>query len=215
MGRDYNNSQTNASPKTLNTNNTRFLTGFTCKLPDGEPVWFRPVRTTDSDIIRNGLSTLSIQSRYQRFFTPISSLSASQLQHLTRIDQINHVAWIALSQSRPEQPGLGIGRFVRLPEQPGIAELAMVVIDSHQHKGVGTYLLAVLCLEAQAKAVETLRAFVLPDNTVMSHWFGRLGASGIFENGVYRMDLVIPGDLWAAPASPAEQKLREAIVQIC
>jgi len=47
---------------------------------------------------------------------------------------------------------------------------------------------------ASIKGIEILRGFVLPDNTVLRNWLGRLGAVGVYENAVYRMDLTISGD---------------------
>jgi hypothetical protein len=58
--------------------------------------------------------------------------------------------------------------------------------------------MAMLYRMASIKGIEILRGFVLPDNTVMSNWLGRLGAVGIFENELYKMDLTVRGDLFVA-----------------
>ena len=171
---------------------------FTLPLRDGELVDFRPVKQNDKETIQKGMLDLSSKSRYFRFFSPILKLSDAQLYNFTEIDQQNHVAWIALAHNEPEQRGLGIARFIRIQNQPEIAEFGVAVIDSYQHRGLGTILLAVINRMASIKGIEILRGFVLADNTVMISWLGRLGAVGVYENGVYRMDLTVGDDLFSS-----------------
>ena len=171
---------------------------FTLSLRDGELVDFRPVRQSDKVTIQKGMLALSSKSRYFRFFSPILKLSAEQLNNFTEIDQQNHVAWIALAHNEPEDRGLGIARFIRIQNQPEIAEFGVAVIDSYQQRGVGTILFAVLHRMASIKGIKILRGYVIPDNTVMSSWLGRLGAVGAYENGVYRMDLTVSDDLFSS-----------------
>ncbi|MDD2722696.1 MAG: GNAT family N-acetyltransferase [Methylovulum sp.] len=169
---------------------------FTYPLRDGELVDFRPVRPDDKEIIQKGMLALSTESRYFRFFSPILKLSDAQLHNFTEIDQHHHVAWIALADNGPGHQGVGIARFIRIENQPTVAEFGMVVIDSYQHRGVGTILLAVLDRIASIKGIEILRGFVLTENLVMGSWLGRLGAVGVYENDHYRMDLTVRGGLF-------------------
>ena len=173
------------------------IEAFTLVLRDGELVDFRPVKPNDKGVIQKGMLELSLKSRYFRFFSPILKLSETQLHNFTDIDQHHHVAWIALSHDEAEPRGLGIARFIRIQNQPEIAEFGIAVIDSYQHRGLGTILMALLYRMASPNGIEILRGFVLPDNTVMSNWLGRLGAVGIFENDLYKMDLTVGGDLFA------------------
>ena len=171
---------------------------FTLSLRDGELVDFRPVKQNDKETIQKGMLALSSKSRYFRFFSPILKLSDTQLYNFTEIDQQNHVAWIALAHNEPEDRGLGIARFIRIQDQPEIAEFGVAVIDSYQHRGLGTILLEVLHRMASIKGIEILRGYVLADNTIMSNWLSRLGAVGVYENGVYRMDLTVNDDLFSS-----------------
>ena len=188
--------------------------GFALPLRDGELVDFRPVRQADRETIQLGMSGLSLQSRYFRFFTPIAKLSDAQLHYFTEVDQQNHIAWIALAHDQPGHPGLGIARFIRMQNQPTMAEFAVVVLDSHQQKGLGTILMAILYRMAAIKSIQTLRGFILPENTVMSDWLARLGAVGDYENAVYRMDLAVCSDLSCLTDSPTGRRFRECILSI-
>ncbi|WP_427551883.1 N-acetyltransferase family protein (plasmid) [Methylomonas sp. MS20] len=170
---------------------------FTLPMRDGELVDFRPVRPDDKETIQQGMLALSLKSRYFRFFSPIAKLSDIQLHHFTEIDQHDHIAWIAHAHNEPEHQGVGIARFIRIQDQPTIAEFALVVIDSYQHRGLGTVLLAMLDRIASKKGIEILRGFVLADNSVMFSWLSRLGASGVCEIDRYRMDLTVNGDLFS------------------
>jgi GNAT superfamily N-acetyltransferase len=105
------------------------------------------------------------------------------------------VAWIAVSKNQAEQTGLGIARFIRSMQQPGVAEFAMVVLDSYQNRGLGSIFMSLLYKLAHSKNIEILQAAVLSENTVMSTWLSRLGAVGTFDNGSYRMDLKISTEL--------------------
>jgi RimJ/RimL family protein N-acetyltransferase len=182
----------------MDSNNFHNFEGFTLPLRDGELVDFRPVKQNDKETIQKGMLALSSKSRYFRFFSPILKLSDTQLHDFTEIDQQNHVAWIALGHDEPEDRGLGIARFIRIQNQPEIAEFGVVVIDSYQQRGLGTILLAVLHRMASINRIDKLRGYVLADNSVMSNWLGRLGAVAVYENGLYRMDLSVKGHLFSS-----------------
>jgi GNAT superfamily N-acetyltransferase len=188
--------------------------GLVLALPDGERVDFRPVRQDDRETIRLGMSALSVKSRYFRFFTPLVRLSDAQLHYFTEVDQYNHVAWIALAHDDPAHPGLGIARFIRDRDQPAIAEFAVVVIDSHQHKGLGTLLMAVLYRMAVIGGIAKLRGFILPENTVMSQWLGRLGAIGEYANETYRMDLTVNSDYSYLPDNSTGRRFRDSLEKL-
>jgi len=167
---------------------------FQFTLRDGTQVLLRPVIPEDRERIENGMVALSAESRYSRFFTTAARLSDQQLRHFSEVDQHNHVAWVALDSSKPKHPGLGIARFIRTNEEPTVAEMAFVVIDAYQCRGLGTILLAVLYLVAEARGIQVLRAVVLSENTSVCNWLRNLGAMELYEWGEYRLDLVLHRD---------------------
>jgi hypothetical protein len=85
-------------------------------LRDGTPILVRPI--VPKDRLRAGFARLSQESRYRRFMTPLDSLSDQQLRYLTEIDYANHMAWGALDPTQPDQPGVGVARYIRLPRRP-------------------------------------------------------------------------------------------------
>jgi len=188
--------------------------GFTVALKDGETIDFRPVKPDDWEVIQNGMYHLSRKSRYFRFFTPVIKLTDSQLHYFSEVDQQDHVAWIAVAHDQADHPGVGIARFIRFKNDPEVAEFAVTVIDKYQKRGLGTLLMAILYLKAHRQGVKILRGFVLPENTVATHWLERLGACGKFENDLCQMDIAVCRDLAHLPTSPLLQLISDHRIKV-
>ena len=160
------------------------------KLHDGTRILVRPLQLEDrADLIR-GFEKLSMGSRRYRFMTPIHKLSNYQLKSLIEVDNLNHVALGVKDIGRRGKPGIAIARFVRLEEKSRIAEFAITVIDEYQNRGLGTLLLEILMKTAQDRDIDTLRGFLLDDNSAMIQLLDRFGAHIKRESGnVLQADL--------------------------
>ena len=86
--------------------------------------------------------------------------------------------------------------------------MAFTVIDDRQHNGLGTYLLGVLYLMAQARGVEVLRAIVLPENHTVTEWIRGLGGNCVFGRDLDQMDLPVARELSLMSASPQTRQFR-------
>jgi len=181
------------------------------RLEDSTHLLLRPVTPEDQERIQSGMAALSPESRYFRFFTSAARLSGEQLRYFSEVDQCDHVAWVALDSSDPKHLGLGIARFIRIKEEPTVAEVALTVIDACQRKGLGTILLALLYLIAEPLGIKTLRAVVADDNTTMLKWFLNLGASETCERGECRLNLTVHRDLTRLPQSSSGEKFKHAM----
>jgi RimJ/RimL family protein N-acetyltransferase len=173
------------------------------ELRDGTPVLIRPIVPDDKERLRRGFSRLSAQSRIRRFGAPVRDLSAKQLRYLTEIDYENHMAWIALDPDQPESPSLGVARYVRLDDDPEVAEAAVVVADTYQGRGLGTMLLGMLGVAASTAGIRRFRAYVVTGNRPMLDILRELGGTvELEEPGLYRVDLPIPADPEELPDTP-------------
>ena len=152
-------------------------------LRDGTPALFRQVAADDKERLRAAMALLSPRSRYLRFHGPVTALSPERLRFLTEVDQLDHVAWCAFDEDHAELPMVGVGRWVRLPDQPAIAESALTVIDAYQGRGVATLLLALLNEAAAAGGVKTLRSLVLGDNQRFIATLVSYGATARHDSG--------------------------------
>ncbi len=145
-------------------------------LADGTPLRIRPVLPQDKEDIAEGLSRLSVESRYRRFMAALSELSPERLKYLTEIDYVDHFALGALSLAHNPPLGVGIARYVRDPAKPEVAEPAVTVVDEFQRRGVGCLLLEMIMAVAVDNGVTHFRASLLADNHPMKQMFARHGA---------------------------------------
>ncbi len=135
-------------------------------LREGARVWIRCLRPVDRNKILEGFDHLSSTSRYLRFLTPKAWLSDDELRFFTELDGLNHFGIVAV-ESAPdgsEGAGVGVARFLRLPEEPEVAEPAVTVVDDMQGQGVGRVLLERLAEAARERGIRRFRCFILSGN---------------------------------------------------
>jgi GNAT superfamily N-acetyltransferase len=108
-------------------------------LPDG--LRMRPVAPADKALLQSGVGRLSPDTAYRRFLTAKPRLSPAELRYLTEVDGRDHIALVVLD-------GCGdlvaVGRLVRDDERRDTAEMAIVVGDCWQRRGIGRTLAAEL-----------------------------------------------------------------------
>jgi len=143
-------------------------------LADGTRVSIRALGPGDEALLQRHFDRLSPRSRYQRFLGGKSGLTARELDFLVHPDWATHVALVAVLADRPDEP-LGIARFVRVPEDPAVAEPALAVVDSMQSHGLGRQLIARLVEAARERGIERLRWVMLQENGPIRHLVGALG----------------------------------------
>jgi GNAT superfamily N-acetyltransferase len=166
-------------------------------LSDGTRVVLRHIRPDDAAELRRVFDRLSPESRYRRFFGGVSQLSDAALRYLTEVDGHDHVAIVATAES-PDlktENGLGVARFVRLSDDPAVAEAAVTVVDDAQRKGLGTLLASTLAVAAAERGIHSFRADVLADNQPMVTLMHEAGARTLASrDGVVSFD--IPLGTW-------------------
>jgi protein lysine acetyltransferase len=133
------------------------------RLRTGREVTIRPIRPDDKDALGAAFDQLSPLSKYRRFLSPKPYLTSSETRYLVQIDGSNHFALVATPPDRPDQI-LGVARFVRLPEEPEDAEIAVVVGDQFQRTGIAGELLERLGEAAVARGIKRFHATMLADN---------------------------------------------------
>lgn len=171
----------------------------------------RPVTPADREALRKGLKTISPETTYRRFFVAAFSPSNRDLQYLTDVDGENHVALGAVDCTQDPPRGLGVARYVRLPDEPAVAEAAIVVIDAYQGRGIGSLLTAALSKRAAECGLEHLRGYVLVENTGVVEVLRTLGAAeSPVEAGVLQLDVPIYPDWDDLPDDPRLERVRWA-----
>ncbi|WP_433463005.1 GNAT family N-acetyltransferase [Spirillospora sp. CA-128828] len=156
-------------------------------LSDGGTAHLRPIRPDDADLLRTFHARLSPESIYYRFFSPRPHLSDRDVEHFTTVDHDRRVALIATIAGEM----VAVVRYDRLSDRPETAEVAFLVEDAHQGRGVGPVLLEHIAAAARERGVRRFVASVLPDNRRMTRVFREAGyrAEQRFEEGVIELVL--------------------------
>ncbi len=173
---------------------------FEYPLDDGLRVMLRPIRREDAPRLQEGFQRLSQLARRRRFLDQVDPLSEQQLKAFTSTDDANHVAWGALNLEKPEEPGIGVARYVRLADNPKAADVAIVIADEYQGRGTGFVLQACLHLSAHRAGIRSFYYDVLSDNERIIKHLKLMGAehAGRADN-IDRLRLPVYSRAWDVP----------------
>lgn len=135
-------------------------------LPDGARLRLRPIRPEDQARLSAFYDRLSRQTAYQRFFTVMKRLPPDWAHLLANVDYERRLALLA-EHGPPEAPELvGVARY-EPTDRADTAELAFVIQDGWQGRGLGTIMLDALLTAADARGIRRFRAYVLAGNMRM------------------------------------------------
>ena len=163
--------------------------GRTVTLRDGARVRLRPIAAEDKALLAASFERLSEQSRYRRFLTAKSKLSAAELAYL--VDDVDHSDHEAITALDPESGAmLGIARYVRSKEDPEAAEVAVTVADDWQGRGLGRALLDRLTYRARREGIRRFSALVLGENRPALGLLSNLGEPQL-RKGAGEVELLI------------------------
>lgn len=161
------------------TNRVAALGPVRTHLPDGRPVELRPMWPDDWTLMEAGRERTSPRSLHQRFFS-VPKLTEATLRRLATVDFVTDFAWVALDTSRTADPAddlLGVGRYGRLRTDPEVAEVALLVADDLQGRGLGRLLLAALVVAADEHGITELSAVAMADNRPIRRLLTAAGAT--------------------------------------
>lgn len=153
------------------------LTPFQTPLKNGATVLVREVTPADRHLLEIGFAHLSGRARYFRFLGAHKNLTKRELDRFTATNDPDHIAVGALLGDGPIQEPIGIARYIRLPDQKHIAEIAITIADSHQHQGLGSLLLGVLAEFAKRGRITEFNALVHSENTAMLGLMDQFGGA--------------------------------------
>jgi RimJ/RimL family protein N-acetyltransferase len=150
----------------------------------------REIRGADSNALMAMHRAFSDRTVYQRFFHAMPELAPDQAERFTHVDGALRYALVA---EKGDGRLVAVGRYDRIPEDPSQAEIAVVVADDFQHRGLGTLLVTELKVHAQQDGVAEFVADVLINNRGMQHAFADAGLrarAASYDGGVAH--LVLP-----------------------
>jgi acyl-CoA hydrolase/GNAT superfamily N-acetyltransferase len=153
----------------------------------GQEVLLRPVRISDEPLLKDFFYSLSDQSTYQRFISSRKDMPHERLQEFVVIDYTSEMVILAVMTVDEREVVAGVGQY-GIDAQTHTAEVALVVRDDIQKRGVGTELLNYLTLLARKEGLLGFTAEVLIENRAMMHLFEQAGftidkkrGAGVYE----------------------------------
>jgi protein lysine acetyltransferase len=165
-------------------------------LADGTRVLLRPAGRDDGPAILDGFARCSADTRYFRFLSGGYQLTDERVHALTDADHRDHAVWLALDRDAPGTPVAALARFVRAADEPRTAEVAFIVADAYQGRGLGRLLLDALRESAVVDGITTFVATVLAENGPMTSLLLHRGAHVVDRDGPelrIRLELDEPG----------------------
>jgi len=126
----------------------------------------RPIRPTDEEMLSDMFYDLSDQTIINRFFNMLKSMPHRKLQEFCCIDYEHDMSVVVIHGVSPKQKVVGLGSYHLNPATQR-AEIAFLVADEWQGKGIGTFLMQHLVKVARSKKIKGFTAEVLRDNVAM------------------------------------------------
>ena len=175
-------------------------------LTDGRTARLRPIRPDDGPALRAFGEKLSRETVYFRFFSPRRQIGDEEIAHLVTVDYRDRLALVALVEGEV----VAVARYDRCGEaetkdRPAVAadmprgsgealdeaEVAFVVRDDHQGRGLGTVMLEHLASAAVARGIGRFVADALPENHRMINVFRTAGFDehARLDSGVIRVTM--------------------------
>ncbi len=155
-------------------------------LKDGTEINFRPIHPTDEPRMRDLLYNLSRETLYYRFMSHQERFGQRQIQNFVYVDHRKDVAIVGVLPEAYGDEIIAVGRYY-LDERSNRAEVAFVVRDKWQNKGLGTFVFRHLVNIAKASGISGFTAEVLRNNNRMQAIFNHSGlnVTSTIEEGVY------------------------------
>ncbi|WP_103380093.1 bifunctional acetate--CoA ligase family protein/GNAT family N-acetyltransferase [Pseudonocardia dioxanivorans] len=178
---------------------------------DGGILHLRPIDPSDADALRAFHGRLSERTRYLRYFGPYPRIPDRDLERFTTLDHRRRVAFVCVLGDEI----VAVGRYEGLgptPEDGGSAEVAFVVRDDHQGRGIGSILLEHLAAAARENGLRRFEAEVLVENHAMVRVFRDAGyqVSRAYDGGVLHLEFDIDPTERSLAVRDAREQAAEA-----
>jgi acetyltransferase len=143
---------------------------------DGSRITIRPTMPQDVELLRAFFRTLSAESRYRRFMTPLRELPYALAVRFTNIDYRRHLALLAeVFDEAGQETMIGEARYVVDESDPATCEVAIAVADEWRSHGIARALLQRLERQAVASGIRRMFADTLITNRAMHGLAARAG----------------------------------------
>ena len=157
-------------------------------------VYFRPAKLTDEAMIKEMFYSLSETTMYQRYMGPKKQMPHKEIQRLIDIDYEGTMTVIAMTKDGDHFHAIGMASY-DVDKASNTAEVAFIVVDRWQNKGVGMQFMDMLIKIAKDKGVKAFTAELLSENFRMLDMFYRTGLK--VEARLVEDTYMVNMDLWS------------------
>jgi acyl-CoA hydrolase/RimJ/RimL family protein N-acetyltransferase len=156
---------------------------------DGLTVVFRAIKPSDEEEMRKLFYRFSDNTVYYRYFSHVKSMPHKEMQEYVNIDYQKTLSIVGTVAESGRERIIAEGRYVRLSDHPSYAEVAFVVDENYQGKGIASFLLKMLIQAAAEQGLEGFSADVLYDNKAMLKVFEKASfpINAVIKYGVYNL----------------------------
>lgn len=185
-------------------------------LRDGAILKLRALQRSDKDGLKALFTRCSPESIRYRFLSTIKSLPNEMLDRLLTVDGASQVALVVVHGEGADEKILAVGRYNADTDRPQVAEVAFLVEDAMQKRGIGTLLLDTLAEIAREHGITHFSADVLVDNQTMLNVFRKAGyaLASTASYGVTHLEFPItPNEVAQARAEAQEAEAERASLQ--
>lgn len=157
----------------------------------GQQVTLRSARLSDARDLARFLSGLSIQTLYQRYFSPaIANSDASMQAEVGRLLASNRIT--LLGRLPAAETIVVVVEIAWLPSSPDTAEIALTVADEYQRQGLGRAVCATLPALLAARGISQLQATASAENRAVARLFSVFTHyTSIHTNGLVEFQAVL------------------------
>jgi CRP-like cAMP-binding protein len=189
-----------------------FITPIPVTVKDGTRLFLRPVLPGDNERTLNGPVEFSSETLYRRFQS-VRKPTEALMAYLFEVDYRDHFVWVLTDGA--DGPVVADARFVRDEHDPTTAEVAFIVGDAYQGRGIGSFLLQALAVAARYDGVHRFAARVLTDNYAMRTILDRFGAHWVRDDlGVVTTVVDIPEEKGLTLKPKLVNQIREVAGQV-
>lgn len=131
---------------------------------------FRPIKASDEDMMRDVFYKFSDEAIYLRYFSRINSMPHKNMQKYVSIDYKKTLSIVGIVETGSTQKIIAEARYDYY-KQDGSYEMAFIVDETYQGRGIATFLMEYLIKIASDRGIKTLNATVLYENSKMIRLF--------------------------------------------
>jgi len=144
-------------------------------LKDGKLVLLRAIKPSDTEEMRRLFYRFSDTTVYYRYFSPLKMMPHEKMQQYANIDYRKTLSLVATTDIEGVEKIIAEGRYSLREDIPNYADVAFVVDENYQGRGIASLILGMLVQEARSQGIKCFKADVITDNRSMLKVFEKSG----------------------------------------